>query len=740
MTLLRIFSIGIILIIGVMHAVFSQSTESPAVLDPFLERKLSQDELLHFYYADDAELSDYEADERYSIVIYGDENSLNNLPVHINSRLNGFATANLTFEELYDISRLSGITMLEMGAEMDITLDESLREINADLVHEGQGLNTSYTGDGVIIGIIDTGIDIFHPDFRDAENNLSSRIVSIWDTELQAQDVENPPEAFNYGVEFTREDIEADLADGTRNRVRSIDSNGHGTHVAGTAGGNGENGDGQFTGVAPEAEFIIVAFPNGRFSPGGIIDGINYIFQIADERGKPAVINLSLGGHGGAHDGRAPQEQAIDEFFNKPGRAVVVSAGNSGTQEIHTGGVPVAGNSTTTFSLDVSHAMQDNEGGNNLILNLLWYESDQNIVPNATLTVTTPNDREITVSSLDRDTLRSDDGTIVVADFSQSITDPETRVFLIEITNNNTIPPARGNWNFELRNLLDVASFTYNMWIVSTSLNGGSAEAVPNTGRRFTVSIPGTARSAITVGAYTTKRKWRDTDGLQRGIEATADDLASFSSGGPTRDGRLKPEISAPGQVIVAPFSDDANAPSFLRTETDGYRIMQGTSMSAPHVTGIIALMMEANPALTSEQIREIVKQTGREDSFATGLPNNDWGYGKVNALDAINETMALVNIVDRDNNLPDQFTLHQNYPNPFNPETRIMYSIPWPEKVTLTVYNTIGQRIATLIDKVQEAGLYEAVFNASHLPSGVYIYRLQAGNHTESKQMVLLR
>ncbi len=716
------------------------NSDSPAMLDPFLERQLSHDSVLHLYYSGGPDASGYDDEKRYSVVIHGDANTLDSLPIHVNSRLNGFATANVTFDELYDISRLPGISMLEKGADMEIFLDESLRDLNAELVHAGQELNRPFTGKGVIIGIIDTGIDIFHPDFRDIDDNRNTRIISLWDAELFPQEGETPPQGFDFGVEYTREDIESDLARGSRSRVRSSDTNGHGTHVAGIAGGNGAKGSGRFTGVAPDAEFIIVAFPNGRFSSSRIIDGMNYIFQKADELGKPVVVNLSLGGHGGGHDGRAPQERAIDEFVQQPGRAVVVSAGNSGSRNIHTGGVNISANSFSTFSMDVSHSIQDNQGGNNLILNLLWYESDRGTTPNATLTVTTPNGYETSVSSLGQDTTHTDDGRVIIADFVQSMTEPQSRVFLIEITNNNTTPPARGIWNFRLQNDLPAASFTYNMWIVATSLNGGTAEAVQNTGRRFTVSIPGTAREAVTVAAYTTKRTWRDADGLQRGIDATLNDLAIFSSGGPTRDGRLKPEISAPGQVIAATFSGDASAPAFLRTETDGYRIMQGTSMSAPQVAGIIALMFEANPTLTSNQMRNIFEDTGRSDSFATSLPNNDWGHGKANALAAVQEAAAITDIVDDDPSIPQQFALFQNFPNPFNPITTIRFTILQTSHVTLVVYDVLGRKVQTLVNEQLDASDYSVTFNASSFSSGIYYYRLEAGSFIDTKRMTVLQ
>ena len=172
------------------------------------------------------------------------------------------------------------------------------------------------TGKGVIVGIVDTGIDWRHPDFRDPADSLRSRILSIWDSEGTLEVKEGPsPDGFDYGREWTREEIEAALRGEAGGPPR--DPYRHGTFVAGVAAGNG-NADPRHRGIAPEAEIVVVAF--------GVLDGARYIFDLAEKGGRPAVVNYS-GGTSLSHDERKELEILLRE---KPGRALVASAGNGG--------------------------------------------------------------------------------------------------------------------------------------------------------------------------------------------------------------------------------------------------------------------------------------------------------------------------------------------------------------------------------------------------------------------------
>jgi subtilisin family serine protease len=167
--------------------------------------------------------------------------------------------------------------------------------------------------------------------------------------------------------------------------------------------------------------------------------------------------------------------------------------------------------------------------------------------------------------------------------------------------------------------------------------------------------------------------------------------------------------------------------------------MMQGTSMATPHIAGITALLLEANPELTPEEVRDILQTTAVKDDYTGEVPNNFYGMGKVDALAAMQNVVTSV----ESDNIPKKFSLSQNYPNPFNPVTKIKYQVAKESQVTLRIYNILGQEIATLVDKKQKPGLYNVEFGNNiekQLSSGVYLYRLKAGDFVSSKKMMLLK
>jgi subtilisin family serine protease len=332
----------------------------------------------------------------------------------------------------------------------------------------------------------------------------------------------------------------------------------------------------------------------------------------------------------------------------------------------------------------------------------------------------------------------TNDGRIIIA--SQGKNDKNARLLYVELTDTEDgKSPASGTWNGELIYTSGEGRVQYNMWHVGSSF-GNNITLLPSTDPAYTVTIPGTAEMGITVGSYATKISWLDANGSLQNISQTIGARSVWSGGGPARDRRLKPDVTAPGQVIAGALSGDASAPTSRRTLIDGYVVREGTSLSAPHVTGSIALLFEVNPTLTTSEIYNILESTNRSDAFTLELPNQQWGHGKIDAYGAIIAAGAVVNVADRLDGLAGTFTLEQNYPNPFNPLTVIRYGIPEVGYAELSVYNILGQKVKILVNEQHDAGYYEATFDASNLPSGVYIYRLQVGRYVESKKLMLMR
>jgi subtilisin family serine protease len=222
-----------------------------------------------------------------------------------------------------------------------------------------------------------------------------------------------------------------------------------------------------------------------------------------------------------------------------------------------------------------------------------------------------------------------------------------------------------------------------------------------------TLGAPADADSILSVGAV-------NSSGVR----------ASFSSVGPTADGRIKPDIMAQGVSVRSASSVGNN-----------YTNASGTSLSCPLIAGVAALVLSAHPHLTPMQVITAIKSTASN----ANAPNREIGWGIANALAAVNYFPLSLQPSASE---PKTFALHQNYPNPFNPSTIITYQLPQTSDVQLDVFDVLGRKVTTLVRERQAAGSYSYSFLASRfsLSSGVYFYRLQAGSFVETKKMMLVK
>ena len=502
---------------------------------------------------------------------------------------------------LEQIAAVQGLRVVEQSRPMRTELDVSMPATRANLVHAGP---PARRGAGVIVGVIDSGIDWRHGCFRHADGR--SRILRIWDQRLAPVAGESSPAGFGYGVEYTQAQIDAHLLGAAPAvPVRHDDTNGHGTHVAGIAAGNGSPaGDGRpaftFVGMAPQADIVIVANSIGADSLGdsaNTLDGASWIFSVAASLGKACVINQSQGDYIGPHDGTSLLERGIDTLLRTKGRAMVKSAGNAAQDDAHAmGSVPPGGILNMPMRVGAADGTDDTVD--------IWYEgadrfgfaivppggaASAQVLPASTTTLTLPNGNRVFVDS--------------------TLNNPFNRDNRIFVRLQRGTRPAiqAGVWVLRLHGLT-VSAGTAHAWI---QRGNGPRFLAPVVSNRSTISIPGTGRRIITVGSYVTK-----------GVGVGG--LSDFSSRGPARDGRTKPEISAPGQEITSALSG-ASGP-------DQYVEMSGTSMAAPHVTGAVALMLERTKSATVASLRNRLTQHAVADGLTGATPNADWGFGKLDA------------------------------------------------------------------------------------------------------------
>jgi subtilisin family serine protease len=477
------------------------------------------------------------------------------------------------------------------------------------------------TGAGVIVGFVDTGIDITHPDFT--YPNGTTKILYVWDQTVPGR----PPTGFGYGYECTSKDIEA-------RTCPEVDTFGHGTHVAGIATSSGV-ATGNYTGVAPGARIIFVKggyeVCNGEswtFDTNQILDGINYIVEKAAKIKMRVVINLSLGGNIGAHDGTDPFERALDAFV-RDGTPIVVAAGNGAEDQDHIDGQISQGqNSTFQFSL--------RESTTDVSIDI-WYSTQDQLTGSlhapdgATYPVSTSSGVKITNLGMVNAT-------------ENSLADGNELYF--EVNSTSSLP--LNGWSISLIGMQVHSPGFWNAWTDSETCSYPGSFFLPGTGyvvdSQDTIGIPATAFNVVTVGAYITKTFWKGMDGKIYGnLDIQPGGVAPFSSLGLTRDGRVKPDIVAPGEVIASARS---SAVPRDPSDPDAYhRVLAGTSMAAPHVAGTIALMLQYDPGLPAIDIPHILRETARLDAF-TGLllrGSGTWGFGKIDARTATGLTRQTI-------------------------------------------------------------------------------------------------
>lgn len=534
----------------------------------------------------------------------------------------GIASARLTLDQIDLLSRQPGVIRISEAQRTHTLLDASVAEIRADDVHNSSGAPPVYsglTGHDVVVGIVDTGIDVDHEDFRDHLGN--TRISFLWDQTAAG----TPPAGFSYGREWTAAQIDAGLCTQT-------DTNGHGTHVAGIAAGNGSaTGNGQpawtYVGVAPRANIIVV---KSTFYSTDVADGVDYIFRKASDMGLKAVVNLSLGNQYGPHDGTSDLDQAMNALAGQD-RMVVAAAGNDHGSSIHAEAVVAPGDSAVII-FEVPGYAPAVGTDNDLVYIDGYYPAGSTVG----VKVVSPNSHSTGVISLGQ---TYDQNTADGAIYLQNSNAPgvDRSLFLALYDQNADDTPAAGEWRIVLYNTskLSASPATADFWIFHKSMSG-SVRFTQGANETKIVASPATADSVIAVGAYITKTQWTSVDGngyQYPGVMTGA--ISAFSSRGPRRDGVIKPNVSAPGQGIGAALSADAAwIQDQLILEDGVHRISQGTSMAAPHVAGLVALMLSQQSLHPIDAIEKL-QSSSRADGNTGATPNTTWGWGKIDAVGA---------------------------------------------------------------------------------------------------------
>jgi subtilisin family serine protease len=577
--------------------------------------------------------------------------ALRALGAEIGSVAGAIVTARVPLDVVGDLAGLP-VRRVQAARTLRTLHDTSMIAIGADQVRRREGgIWTGSTGAGVIVGIIDTGIDVRHPTFRNGDG--STRLLGLWDQLL----IGMPPTGFSYGHHCTARAVQDVLDTSSPATCGSEDLSGHGTHVAGTAAGNGAggSGSGRYAGVAPAADLLIVKAGNGSFSEDRVIDGLRWLRDRGRALGRPVVVNLSLGHQYSAHDGTSLFERVIDDL-SAPGFLIVLAAGNDGANDNRGAGTPPrlihARTWPQSLRADTLELVVPTYPGRSGCSNFVWLSLFYD-----------PRDRVAI-------TVRRPDGTSAVAPYQSSTEQsalqgritlhnavgaqlPGTAEASIAIDGCNTGGPGPepGTWLIVLSAPAAAGAGAADLYL-HTSLLGqqiGRAYGARGFDNSGVVGTPGTARRGITVGAFATRGCWTTASREEcYALREETGDLAHFSSGGPTRDGRMKPEITAPGVGIISALSRTAQPPPTRVVDGGSYWVLEGTSMAAPHVTGALALLLQHRPALAPEDVIEIFSRSAVRDQFTSrtyGTPGAAstewWGHGKLNMPAALSVLLS---------------------------------------------------------------------------------------------------
>lgn len=552
-----------------------------------------------------------------------------------NKIVEGIYATEVPISRLEDLGQVPQVQYVEAGREMSPVLDTSVPETRADVVHAGPpGLD----GTDVVVGVVDFGFDFTLDDFRNADG--TTRVAFLWDQFLTPIGNEQSPANFGYGVEYDRADIDAALqANDPFQAVRHRPAAGsHGTHVAGTAVGNGRTGDagfpaGDFVGTAPGATIIFVqpssSDQDTTFTDSvRVAEAIAYVYQKANELGRPCVVNMSLGQNGGSHDGESVVERAIDRLLEEPGRTMTVAAGNEHIWRGHASGQLETADTRILnwrfgggLPLPTGGTLQPGFGDFTPNEMEIWYSSRDVL----RVRVTDPSGASTPFVEQGETIAHSfNTGDVAFIDSERfTVLNGDARVY-IEISNVQG-SVATGGWQVEIE-AVEIRSGRFDAWIERDARRRANRFADQSffMGTDFdevmTLGTPATMHRGIAVANY----------------DHVVEVPNSSSGRGRTRDGRDKPEIAAPGTNILSSNAlagrpDPASPNSMLPARVG----MSGTSMAAPHVAGIAALLLQLDGRLTADQVRKILIASANPPA---GVQPFDlaWGYGRIDAEAAV--------------------------------------------------------------------------------------------------------
>lgn len=627
--------------------------------------------------------------------------------IHWGAQVGPVRSFRIDIQHLDRLADLGCLDYAELAGKVKPHLDRVRSDTRVDSVHRGIGLPQAYTGADVLIGITDWGFDYTHPMFYDTLLT-QTRIRAAWD---QFKQTGPAPEGYAYGTAYdTPEDLL--LAGSDTANIYSYAT--HGSHVAGIAGGSGAGLN--YRGMAFEAQYLFCTF---LVDAAAVLDAFDWMRAIAEADQKRLVVNMSWGlYHMGTLDGNSLLSQAIDAL-SEQGVVFVNSGGNNGDINFHI---------KRTFANDTiktrigfySYSAHPRMWGQSITM---WGEPGRSF--SAGFIITTNGNSTLQESPWYHTATQP-------ADLDSFVVQGADTVFF-NLTA-EAAHPLNGRPHFRLRvknrsSAIKVAlkatatDGVVHFWNVTELTNDvgnwGMAFTAGQTGwlngdRNYGISEPACTESLITVAAHTAE------------FNGSGGGIASFSSYGPTMDERRKPDLSAPGVSVassISSFTDNSfSSVGSVNFQGRSYPFARfsGTSMSAPAVTGIVAMLLQADPDITASEVKDLLKTTARRDNFTGTIPPEGsvrWGQGKVNAYHAMRQLLGIAAVEEV---VGAEAVL---WPNPATDDIRVQL-FDGNEGVSLTLIDASGRTVAS--GRTDGQGQWQHAVR--QLPAGMYAVRVEGG------------
>ena len=653
------------------------------------------------------------------------ERSLLDHDCRVMARFGDIYIASIPIDRLPSLSADQRVLRIEANQPCRVQLDSAAFEVDGAPAYQGISLPQAYTGKGVVVGIQDIGFDLTHPTFFDS-TATHYRIQRIWD-QLSTDTVGS---RYYVGNDYEGQDAVLDYAHSRDGYIMS-----HGTHTSGIAAGSGYQSP--YRGIAFESDICLVA--NATSNNASLVDsadyykyttatdalGFKYIFDYAQSVGKPCVISFSEGATDDFYGDHQLFYAVLDSLVG-PGRILVSSAGNQGRLKTYFRkpvGVESKGTFVYTYGKQLAVYLKSKSP---FTLRLKLYEEQK------TDTISMPSSQLFSYAdSLYRDTLYVGSVPYVILMTGYpSCYDPEDLAYEVVVQG-----PSRLGFDVPVSFEVVGSDAEVEAYQVVGEWTTQAKDATLDAGEyNHGILSPGAAPAVVCVGATAYRTQFTNYKGKVVHFDGGKAGLRSvYSSVGPTFDGRVKPDVMAPGMNVISSFNSyfleknpqttelESNVAHFdYNGRVYGWSAGSGTSMSTPVVAGAIALWLEANPSLTPAQVKEVIQRTATHPVDSLSYPNNEYGYGQIDIYRGLLDILGVTGIKGISTSQPALVKIR------VLPGRRVGISLPEIPRqgLTVSVYATSG----ALLRQQSWRDTTTLELDLGMLPAGVYIVQVNGG------------